>query len=164
MIYWTCYKGTWSPDRMRENSWVTHRTTHGGKVGPGFPNYFDLSLKNICFSVMNTKFIWFLFDHVPTYWELGRPSGVLATGRPLIHSTAFSGPEVSNMNLASGAMVGNYCHLRWIITWNFVSEKGSWVATKLCTLSNLESWCITEKIQMMIKLLHTSPSRCYSAQ
>ena len=41
----------------------------------GCPNYFDLSLKEICFLVINTKFACFLFNHVPTYWELGRPSG-----------------------------------------------------------------------------------------
>ena len=43
----------------------------------GYPinNYFDSSLKGICFSVINTKFACFLFNHVPTYRELGRPSG-----------------------------------------------------------------------------------------
>ena len=41
----------------------------------GYPNYFDSSLKGICFSVINTKFACFLFNDVPTYRELGRPSG-----------------------------------------------------------------------------------------
>ena len=40
-----------------------------------YPNYFDSSLKGICFSVINTKFACFMFNHVPTYRELGRPSG-----------------------------------------------------------------------------------------
>ena len=39
------------------------------------PNYFGLSLKDICFSVINTKFACFLFNHVPTYQELGCPLG-----------------------------------------------------------------------------------------
>ena len=40
----------------------------------GYSNYVYLSLKSI-FLVINTKFAWFLFNHVPTYQELGRPSG-----------------------------------------------------------------------------------------
>ena len=40
----------------------------------GCPNYFDLSFKDI-FLVINTKFACFLFNQVPTYRELGRPSG-----------------------------------------------------------------------------------------
>ena len=40
----------------------------------GCPNYFDFSFKDI-FLVINTKFACFLFDQVPTYRELGRPSG-----------------------------------------------------------------------------------------
>ena len=51
-----------------------------GKTGSpesffGSPNYFDLSLKDICFLVINTKFTWFLCNHVPTDRELGRSSG-----------------------------------------------------------------------------------------
>ena len=41
----------------------------------GRPNCFDLSLKDICFLVINTKLACFPFNHVPTYRELGRPSG-----------------------------------------------------------------------------------------
>ena len=41
----------------------------------GCPNYFDLSSKEFVFLVINTKFRYFLFNHVPTYQELGRPSG-----------------------------------------------------------------------------------------
>ena len=61
------------------NSWVAHRTTHGGKLGR--PNHCLVAriiltylLKTI-FLVINTKFACFLFDQVPTYRELGRPSG-----------------------------------------------------------------------------------------
>ena len=41
----------------------------------GCPNYFDLSWKDICFLVVNTKLTCFPFNHVPTYRRLGRPSG-----------------------------------------------------------------------------------------
>ena len=41
----------------------------------GWRNYFDISLKDICFLVINTKFACFPFNHVPTYRELGRTSG-----------------------------------------------------------------------------------------
>ena len=59
------------------------------------PEIFDLFLKDIRFLVISIKFACFLFNHVPTYRELGRPSGEfgghvgshLASGRPLIHST-----------------------------------------------------------------------------
>ena len=40
----------------------------------GCPKYFDLSLKHI-FLVINTNFACFQFNNVPTYRELGRPSG-----------------------------------------------------------------------------------------
>ena len=41
----------------------------------GCPNYFELFLKDICFLIINTKFACFLLNHVPTYREVGRPSG-----------------------------------------------------------------------------------------
>ena len=41
----------------------------------GCLNYFDWSLKDICFLVINTKLARFPFNHAPTYRELGRPSG-----------------------------------------------------------------------------------------
>ena len=62
------------------NSWVAHRTTHGGKLD--YLNHFLVAriiltkrLKQICFLVINTKFECFLFNHVSTYRELGCPSG-----------------------------------------------------------------------------------------
>ena len=61
------------------NSWVAHRSTHGGKLGR--PNHCLVariiltSLLKTFFLVINTKFACFLFDQVPTYRELGRPSG-----------------------------------------------------------------------------------------
>ena len=65
------------------NSWVAHWTTHGGKLGClnhflvqiDCPNYFELSFKRNLFLVINTKFACFIFNHVPTYRELGHPSG-----------------------------------------------------------------------------------------
>ena len=51
------------------------------------PNHFDLSLKEICFLVINTKFACFPLNHVPTYWELGRPSSNF--GVMLDHPTAL---------------------------------------------------------------------------
>ena len=39
----------------------------------GCPNYFYLSLKDIYFLVINTNFACFLFNHVRTHRELGRP-------------------------------------------------------------------------------------------
>ena len=41
----------------------------------GCPNYFDSSLKDIRFIIINKKFASFLFNHVLTYREVGRPSG-----------------------------------------------------------------------------------------
>ena len=65
------------------NSWIAHRTRHGGKLSR--PNNFLVARivltyfinKEICFLflVINTKFACFLFDHVPTNRDLGRPSG-----------------------------------------------------------------------------------------
>ena len=62
------------------NSWVAHRTTHGGILD--YLNHFLVApiiltkrLKQICFLVINTKFECFLFNHVSTYRELGCPSG-----------------------------------------------------------------------------------------
>ena len=43
----------------------------------GCLNYFGLSSKEIFFSVINTKFACFPFNHVPIYRELGHPSGDL---------------------------------------------------------------------------------------
>ena len=61
------------------NSWVAHRTTHGRKLGG--PNHCLVAriiltyLLKTFVLVINTKFACFLFNHVLTYWELGRPSG-----------------------------------------------------------------------------------------
>ena len=84
------------------NSWVAHRTTHGGRLG--IPNHFELFsliLKDIYYSDINTKLACFPFNHVPTYQELGGPSGNFRghvgspdhimghIWRPLIHSTVL---------------------------------------------------------------------------
>ena len=59
------------------NSWVTHSWWKTGLSESflGCPNYFDLSLKDIRFIIINKKFASFLFNHVLTYREVGRPSG-----------------------------------------------------------------------------------------
>ena len=43
----------------------------------GCLNYFGLSSKEIFFSVINTKFACFPFNHVPIYRDLSHPSGDL---------------------------------------------------------------------------------------
>ena len=104
---------------MSSNSWVAHRTTHGGKLG--CPNHSWVTQiilthlkKDISFSVIYTKFACFLFNDVPTYRELGRPSGDLGghvgspyqvigrIWRPVIHSTA-NVKQISEIPVTSAA-------------------------------------------------------------
>ena len=61
--------------RPRDHPWWK---TGSPKSFLGCLNYFDLSLKDICFPVINminTKLACFPFNHVATYRDLGRPSG-----------------------------------------------------------------------------------------
>ena len=65
----------------------------------GCPNYFDLSLKEIVFLIINTKracFRWIMFPLIESWaiWGtcwIARPSNGshLATGQSLIHSTVY---------------------------------------------------------------------------
>ena len=57
-----------------QSSVHTHSALWLPKSFLGCTNYFDLSLNEICFLVINTKFACFPFNHVPIYRELGRPS------------------------------------------------------------------------------------------
>ena len=89
-MLWYCFRESWKGKWgiwmdtlavlwISPNSWVAHRTTHGGKLGR--PNHFLVEriilnyLWNNFFLVINTRFACYPFNQVPTYRELDRPSG-----------------------------------------------------------------------------------------